>query len=198
MPVLHSRHLHLRDGHPLSRCLGLQTCWISKRTGLCAQVEWSLWRVVIHRKLLSGTDSYNVLPILLPLIATLYVIIYFKLEAQTIPGEHYVVSAVEQQRVKRERNVLNMAIAIVSGFVVCWVAFSIIIILYYFAWPKSFACGMYYISAIAIFLSRANCAINPCVCFIFSGNYRQGLKSHFSFLSTVQPAPNQVNLQLET
>ena len=57
---------------------------------------------------------------------------------------------------------------------------------------------MSYISAIAKFLSRANCAINPCICFIFSGNYRQGLKSHFSFLSAVQPAPNQVNLQLET
>ena len=74
----------------------------------------------------------------LTLIATLYVVIYFKLKAQTIPGEHSVASAAEQQRVKREQNVLNMAIATVLGFVVCWVPFSIIIILYYFAWPKSF------------------------------------------------------------
>ena len=61
VPVLHSRHLDRRDGHPLSRCRGLQTCWISKGTGLCTQVAWSLWRVLSHRKLLFGTDSYNVL-----------------------------------------------------------------------------------------------------------------------------------------
>ena len=63
----------------------------------------------------------------LTLIATLNVVIYFKLKAQTIPDEHSVASAAEQQRVKRERNVLNMAIATVLGFVVCWVPFSIII-----------------------------------------------------------------------
>ena len=131
----------------------------------------------------------------LVLIAILYVIIYYKLKAHTIPGEQSVVSAAEQQRVKRERNVLNMAIAIVLGFVVCWVPFSIIIILYYYAWPKSFICGMYYISSIAKLMSRANCAVNPSICFMFSGNYQQGLKKLFSFRSTIQPAPNQVGVQ---
>ncbi|KAL9967044.1 hypothetical protein ACROYT_G025201 [Oculina patagonica] len=47
----------------------------------------------------------------LVLIAMLYIIIYSKLKSQTIPGEQSANAG--QQRVKRERNVLKMAIAIV-------------------------------------------------------------------------------------
>ncbi|KAL9952087.1 hypothetical protein ACROYT_G039291 [Oculina patagonica] len=57
------------------------------------------------------------------LIAILYIIIYLKLKSQTIPGEQSANG--RQQRVKRERNVLKMAIAIVIGFAVCWVPYCI-------------------------------------------------------------------------
>ncbi|XP_078377699.1 QRFP-like peptide receptor [Oculina patagonica] len=53
----------------------------------------------------------------LVLIAMLYIIIYSKLKSQTIPGEQSANAG--QQRVKRKRNVLKMAIAIVVGFAVC-------------------------------------------------------------------------------
>ena len=169
------------------------------RGGLACAPKWN----EVFGESSSIANYYLVLTVLmfyvpLVLIAMLYVIIYFNLKAHAIPGEQSVVSAAEQQRVKRERKVLNMAIAIVLGFVVCWVPFSIIIILYYFAWPKSFICGMYYISSIAKLMSRANCAVNPCICFMTSGNYRQGLKNLFSLLSAIQPAPNQVQPQLQT
>ena len=133
----------------------------------------------------------------LVVIAILYTIVYVKLKSQTIPGEQSVVSAAERLRMKRERNVLKMAVAIVLGFALCWVPFSIYIFIYYFARPSTFSCGMLYISAIAKFMSRASCAINPCIYFIFSENYRQGLKNLFAYFPAV-PARNQVAPQINT
>ena len=57
------------------------------------------------------------------LLTILYSIIVIKLKSQQIPGEQSTNA--EQQRAKRNRNVLKMAIAIVLGFVLCWVPYSI-------------------------------------------------------------------------
>ncbi|XP_078364566.1 QRFP-like peptide receptor [Oculina patagonica] len=110
----------------------------------------------------------------LVLIAILYTIIYIKLKSQTIPGEQSVNAG--KQRIKRERNVLKMAIAIVLGFAVCWLPFSIGFILDLFVSNIS-SCGFQYFYFIAFFMATANCAINPCICLIFSTNYRQALKN---------------------
>ena len=116
------------------------------------------------------------LDIPLVVIAILYTIIYFKLKSQTIPGEQTVNA--RRQRETRERNVLKMAIAIVLGFAVCWLPYSVAWILILFVsdiWSCSFQCFW----LVANILAYANCAINPCICFIFSGNYRQALKNLF-------------------
>ena len=112
----------------------------------------------------------------------LYPVIVIKLKLQKIPGEQSVNA--EQQRAKRNRNVLKMAIAIVVGFVLCWVPWSI------FHLPVSFAgddwpCGIFLYLSITRFLSYSNCAINPCICFLFSANYRQGLKRVLKRLNAV-------------
>ncbi|XP_078377807.1 RYamide receptor-like [Oculina patagonica] len=60
----------------------------------------------------------------LAVMSVVYCKIVLKLKSQTIPGEQSV--SVGQQRMKRERNVLKMAIAIVLAFAVCWLPFSII------------------------------------------------------------------------
>ena len=116
--------------------------------------------------------------IALLLIAILYIIIFLKLKSHKIPGEHSVNT--EQQRQQRERNVLKMAIAIVLGFAVCWLPIAISTILIFFVnnivwrlWP----CGFRYFITVASFMARANCAVNPCICFIFSRNYREGLNT---------------------
>ena len=106
------------------------------------------------------------------LLIVLYSIIVIKLKAQKIPGEQS--DNAEKQRNKKNRNVLNMAIAIVVGFVLCWVPFSIIFLLKLF--DRDLPCGFWLYLLIASFMAYSNCAINPCICFIFSGNYRQGLK----------------------
>ena len=113
----------------------------------------------------------------LVLIAILYIIIYIKLKSQKIPGEQSANAG--QQRQQRERNVLKMAIAIVLGFAVCWVPYIIVWFLVTFA-SDLWSCGLIYFSYVAYVMVRTNCAVNPCICLIFSRNYRIGLKTLFS------------------
>ena len=112
----------------------------------------------------------------LVLIAILYIIIYLELKSQKNPGEHSVNA--EHQRQQRERNVLKMAIAIVLGFAVCWLPYNISSFLRLFA-SDIWSCDFLYFTTATRFMARANCAINPCICFIFSKNYREGLKAIF-------------------
>ena len=110
------------------------------------------------------------------LIVILYITIYKKLKSQKIPGEQSTNA--RQQRQQRERNVLKMAVAIVLGFAVCWMPYCIGRFLDFFV-PDIWSCGFRYFYRIAIFMARIHCATNPCICFIFSKNYRTGLKNLF-------------------
>ena len=106
------------------------------------------------------------------MLAILYSIIVIKLKSQKIPGEQSTNA--EQQRAKRNKNVLKMAIAIVLGFVLCWVPYSIGSFL--LLTRDSLPCGFFVYETITYFMAVSNCAINPCICFIFSSNYRNALK----------------------
>ena len=108
------------------------------------------------------------------LIVILYSLILFKLKSQKTPGEQSVNAV--RQREKRERNVLRMAVAIVTGFVVCWGPSNIIALLNAFVWDNSFSCKIATYWLITLFITYVNCALNPCICFAFSRKYRQGLK----------------------
>jgi len=72
-----------------------------------------------------------------------------------------------------------MAIAIVVGFVLCWVPWKIIESLMAFTGDSGFSCGFHIYRAIGWVIVDAYCAINPVICFAFSGNYRQDLKRLF-------------------
>ena len=116
----------------------------------------------------------------LVLIAILYIIIYLKLKSQKVPGEQS--NNAQQQRAKRERNVLKMAIATVTAFAVCVLPLSIYIVIVEWGCFESLteSCGFEYFSFIVTVMAFSNSAINPCICFIFSRNYRQGLRNLFS------------------
>ena len=107
------------------------------------------------------------------MLAMLYSIIVIKLKSQKIPGEQSTNA--EQQRAKRNRHVLKMSIAIVLGFVLCFLPWSITMLLRYFA-QDSLPCGFFIYKNISQFMAISNCAINPCICFIFCSNYRNALK----------------------
>ena len=110
-------------------------------------------------------------------IVILYSIILFKLKWQKTPGEQSVNAL--KQREKRQKNVLRMAVAIVTGLVLCWVPSNIYVLLSVFIWDntKIFSCEIEIYRAVSIFMAYANCAVNPCNCFAFSGKYRLSLKA---------------------
>ena len=120
------------------------------------------------------------------LILILYSVIVFKLKSQKIPGEESV--SAEQKRVKMHRNVLKMVAAIITGFALCWGPYSVISFLNVFVWhtTTSLSCSIILVSFVATFVIHVNCALNPCICFTFSGNYRQGLKGLLGCYGTMQ------------
>ena len=124
----------------------------------------------------------------LVLIAILYFSIAVRIKSQKIPGEPSVNA--RQQRLKRERNALKMSVAIVFAFAVCWLPSCIIFFLFLFSSDSAMmsSCAFQYSAHIAFFLVLSYCAVNPCICFIFSGNYRQGLKNLLGCFSTNEAA----------
>ena len=124
--------------------------------------------------------SYIVVFIFIPLvfIAILYIVIYLKLKSQKILGEQSANAG--QQRQQRERNVLKMTIAIVLGFAVCCLPRAILFILFFTNSIILPSCGGPYFFYAVRLLSVANSAINPSICFIFSGNYRKELQALLS------------------
>ena len=112
----------------------------------------------------------------LVIIAILYIIIYLKLKFQKIPGERSVNAG--KQRQQRKRNMLKMAIAIVLGFAVCFLPISIVWFLSSFA-SSIRSCGFQYFFSVTVVMARTNFATNPCICFLFSRSYREGLNKLF-------------------
>ena len=74
------------------------------------------------------------------MLTILYSIIVIMLKSKRRPGEQSPNA--EQQRVKRNKNVLKMAIAIVLGFVLCWVPLSIGTLIFLFE-RDSLPCGFF-------------------------------------------------------
>ena len=83
-----------------------------------------------------------------------------------------------------------MSVAIVLAFAICLLPLSIfrIVIKYVQIVPS---CGWHRFLLASYLLALSNSAVNPCICFVFSGNYRQGLKNLVSCFSTEVRA-NQV------
>ena len=57
------------------------------------------------------------------LMFILYLVIFLKLKSRRGPGERSMNAQI--QRLRRKRNALKLSIAIVLGFAVCWIPFSI-------------------------------------------------------------------------
>ena len=126
---------------------------------------------------LSETVAHNILFAYIPvlLLVILYFIIFIKLKTQVHPGEQSTNN--QQQRKRRNRNVLQMSIAIVTVFVLCWLPYNTnYLIIEYQDSFAHFSCSLQIYFAVTYFIIHAYCAINPIICFMFSSNYRQGIK----------------------
>ena len=123
------------------------------------------------------------IPVLLLVI--LYSFILIKLKAQVYPGEHS--SNIEQQRQRRNRNVLHMSIAIISVFVFCWLPLiTNELILFCRSSSTHFSCSFRLYRAVTEYMAAANSAFNPIICFTFSSNYRLGFKRLINSSTGVQ------------
>ncbi|XP_073249897.1 RYamide receptor-like [Porites lutea] len=113
------------------------------------------------------------IPVLLLVI--LYSTIVIKLKTKAHPGEQSANS--QQQRNKRNRNVFQMSIAIVTVFLLCWLPSSIneLIIQYQYTFTH-FSCSFWIYYHVTFYMTCAYCAVNPIICFMFSSNYRKALK----------------------
>ena len=107
------------------------------------------------------------------MLITLYCIIVIKLNSEKIPGEHS--NSAEEQRIKRNKKVLKLAIAVVFGFVLCWIPYTVTHLMYVFL-SDALPCNFYVYYSVFRFLSASNCALNPCICFMFCSKYREPLK----------------------
>ena len=142
------------------------------------------WCVAKWEKVFRESSSYAsfVVAILLlftyiPAILLVFLnsIILIKLKTQAHPGEHSTNT--RQQRNRRDRDVLQMSIAIVTVFVLCLLPLSInALIIWYQDTFTHFSCSFWISLEVSIYMANAYCAINPVICFMFSSNYRKALK----------------------
>ena len=124
--------------------------------------------------LLAGSILFRYIPVMLLII--LYSIIIIKLKTQKHPGEQSANT--QQQRNRRNRNVLQLSIAIVLVFVFCRLPYAtnFLIIGYRASSIHQFSCGFWLYYYVTYYMAVGYCAINAIICFVFSSNYREGLK----------------------
>ena len=132
--------------------------------------------------LLSACILFFYIPFVVLVI--LYSIILIKLKNQVHPGEQS--ASVEEQRTRRNRNVLKMTIAIVVAFFICWIPFSIQLVTIYFIPKITLDCKFFVSFNVALFMAYTNCAINPIICLTFTSNYRQAFRKLVNWCGAVQ------------
>ena len=89
----------------------------------------------------------------------------------------YIPANTRQQRNRRDRNVLQMSIAIVTVFVLCLLpCATTVLIIEYQDRSSPFSCSFWIYDVVTLFMANMYCAINPVICFMFSSNYRKALK----------------------
>ena len=132
--------------------------------------------------LLSGFIFFFYIPFVVLVI--LYSKILIKLKGQVHPGEKS--ASAEEQRTRRNRNVLKMTVAIVVAFFICWIPFSIHLVTSYFVPQNTLDCKFWVSYYVALFMAYTNCAINPIICLTFSSNYRQALRRLVNCCDAVQ------------
>ena len=146
--------------------------------GTCRCVEnWTTKAFGESSSFASFSLAYYVLFIYIPvlLLVILYSIVVIKLKTQVHPGEQFANS--QQQRDRRNRNVLQMSIAIVTVFVFCCLPYSInFLITQYQDTFTHLSCSFWIYYKVIFYVANAYCAINPVICFMFSSNYRNTLK----------------------
>ena len=102
------------------------------------------------------------------------------------------LSCRQNQRDQQLRQIVRMSIAIIIAFVICMIPQLVVIFIQVFLWnwkipPICAFCTV--IPFISNIMLHSWSAVNPCICFIFSKNYRDGLMKFFHSNRFRQRAP---------
>lgn len=108
-------------------------------------------------------------------IAILYCIVLYKLNCRHVVGNDLTIRS--GREALQNKRVVRLAICIVCTFVVLQAPLHIMILHLFFKWKDTAPCGYENLFFTAFFLAWSSCFTNPLIYFIFSENYRNGLKN---------------------
>ncbi|XP_068718980.1 pyroglutamylated RF-amide peptide receptor-like [Montipora capricornis] len=136
------------------------------------------------------------------LMSVIYAVIVWTLVREKQFLKHVTQGAV--YRDKLNRNVLRMALTVMTMFVICWAPSNVFIFIVIFVWNYEVpVCeqNLERFRFAAVFLSYANSAVNPCIYFAFVKHYRRciGTAVRNSFLRmSIQSAGKRFTFRRET
>lgn len=119
----------------------------------------------------------SVIPV--SLITILYATIVVKLNRRKVPPGELSISKREQLRYRQRQNskVSRMVVAVVIVFVLVWTPYNVYIFLIVFVGTAS--CRLTTLHLVATLIGYFYPVVNPIIYFIFSENYRRGIKNIF-------------------
>ncbi|XP_027055385.1 neuropeptide SIFamide receptor-like [Pocillopora damicornis] len=137
-----------------------------------------------HMKTHRGFVTANFItfiPIPICVLASVYSIIVWTIRKKNKKTKEKL-SCRQNHRDRQLRNIVRLAVAIMMSFVSCMTPLLIYLFLIIFLWnweSPPICAFQTVLPFICVFLLHSWSAVNPCICFIFSKNYRNGLRQCF-------------------
>ncbi|KAK3700423.1 hypothetical protein QZH41_004478 [Actinostola sp. cb2023] len=140
----------------------------SSRLPVCIYV-WG-WDTVIGKTyFLISSGFLFILPLLI--MSVIYSVILISIRRRKIPG-NAGSSGLRRHKVRRNRKVLIMVLAVLLAFLLCWLPFNIYGYLLFFELYVPPPCSNRLATMIILCIAYANAAVNPFIYFALSENYR--------------------------
>ena len=153
-----------------------------------------------HRGFVTAT-FITFIPIPVCVLAGVYSIIAWKMRKKNKKTREKL-SCRQNHRDQQLRKIVRLAMAIIISFVSCMTPLLINSFLKFFLWnweSPPICAFQTVIPFISVFLLHSWSAVNPCICFIFSENYRNGLRQCFHCNGLGRRIPSlQDNYQMQT
>ena len=133
-----------------------------------------------HRGFVTAT-FISFIPIPICVLASVYSIIVWTIRKKNKKTKEKL-SCRQNHRDRQLRNIVRLAVAIMISSVSCMTPLLIYLFLKIFLWnweSPPICAFQTVIQFICLFLMHSWSAVNPCICFIFGKNYRNGLKQCF-------------------
>ena len=153
-----------------------------------------------HRGFVTAT-FITFIPIPVCVLAGVYSIIAWKMRKKNKKTREKL-SCRQNHRDQQLKKIVRLGMAIMISFVSCMTPLLIysFLIIFLWNWESPPICAFQtVIPFISVFLLHSWSAVNPCICFIFSENYRNGLRQCFHCNGPGRRIPSlQDNYQMQT